>query len=138
MGRGQLAAMPSACCASGMLPVPPGHGHGLKQSQGPPLPQHNPVFFLFCLEKYVLLDAAVSSLVCWRWVSGAGQTCPEPELMSEQCIFISICLLKLELLNRGYILLLSGVLLGAAAAKLSAGPGAGWVAARGHQGAGRG
>lgn len=117
-----------------MLPVPPGRGHG----QGPPLPQHNPVVFLFCLEKYVLLDAAVSSLVCWRWVSGAGQICPEPELMSEQRIFIYICLLELELLNLGYILLLSGVLLGAASAKLSAGPRAGWVAARGQAVRGKG
>lgn len=60
--------------------------------------------------------------MCWHWVSGAGQNCPEPELMSEQCVFIYICFLELELLKLGYVLLLSSVLLGVASAKLSTRP----------------
>ena len=58
--------------------------------------------------------------------------------MSEQCIFISICFLEVELPNLGYVLLLSSVLLGAASAKLSARPCAGWVAAQGQAGHGTG
>lgn len=42
--------------------------------------------------------------------------------MSEQCIFIYVCFQELELLNLGYVLLLSGVLLGVASAKLSTWP----------------
>lgn len=42
--------------------------------------------------------------------------------MSEQCVFIYICFLELELLKLGYVLLLSGVLLGVASAKLSTRP----------------
>lgn len=58
--------------------------------------------------------------------------------MSEQCIFTYICFLELELPNLGYVLLLSSVLLGAASAKLSARPCAGWVAVQGQAVHGKG